>query len=257
MPLNPRTAGRAVRGSTTTQSHVKKCKNESIIASPPRCPLHPPAFSIQCIIAPPLAPNPHRLYREPLLFARVSHQKRTLTRWPPPPRSSCHPHTACAKGVLSPLETLAQSLSTIAPTATPAATIPLVCALAGNATWLAYALATSAIFLVALCIARFARYSASPGSLYIYATSTLSPWLAATAAWSLLLALRGHRQQRDRRIFSLRQSADTGHDRPLVFRRTAGAALRPEFPCSSPGGRRGKFPPASCCGSKPSPWPPS
>jgi amino acid transporter len=92
------------------------------------------------------------------------------------------------QGVLSPLETLAQSLSTIAPTATPAATIPLVCALAGNATWLAYALATSAVFLVALCIARYARYSASPGSLYTYAVATLPPWLAATAAWSLLLA---------------------------------------------------------------------
>jgi hypothetical protein len=40
--------------------------------------------------------------------------------------------------VLSPMETLAQSISTIAPTTTPVATIPLVCALAGNGTWLAY-----------------------------------------------------------------------------------------------------------------------
>ena len=40
------------------------------------------------------------------------------------------------------METLAQSVSTIAPTSTPAATIPLVCALAGNGTWLAYVLAT-------------------------------------------------------------------------------------------------------------------
>jgi amino acid transporter len=90
--------------------------------------------------------------------------------------------------VLSPLETLAQSVSTIAPTTTPAATIPLVCALAGNGTWLAYLLATAAILLVALCISRFARYSASPGSLYTYASIILPPWLAATAAWSLLLA---------------------------------------------------------------------
>ena len=90
--------------------------------------------------------------------------------------------------VLSPLETLAQSVSTIAPTTTPAATIPLVCALAGNGTWLAYVLATAAILLVALCISRFARYSSSPGSLYTYASMILPPWLAATAAWSLLLA---------------------------------------------------------------------
>jgi len=86
------------------------------------------------------------------------------------------------------METLAQSVSTMAPTTTPAATIPLVCALAGNGTWLAYVLATIAILLVALCIARYARHSASPGSLYTYASATLPPWLSATVAWSLLLA---------------------------------------------------------------------
>src|SRR5271169_3349491 len=91
-------------------------------------------------------------------------------------------------GVLSPMETLAQSVSTIAPTTTPAATIPLVCALAGNGTWLAYVLATVAVLLVGLCISRYARHSASPGSLYTYASMTLPPWLSATVAWSLLLA---------------------------------------------------------------------
>ncbi len=91
-------------------------------------------------------------------------------------------------GVLSPMETLAQSVSTMAPTTTPAATIPLVCALAGNGTWLAYVLATVAVLLVALCIGRFARYSSSPGSLYTYTAMILPPWLAATVAWSLLLA---------------------------------------------------------------------
>lgn len=90
--------------------------------------------------------------------------------------------------ILSPMETLAQSVSTMAPTTTPAATIPLVCALAGNGTWLAYVLATAAILLVALCISRFARHSASPGSLYNYASMILPPWLQATVAWSLLLA---------------------------------------------------------------------
>src|SRR3984893_3872967 len=81
-------------------------------------------------------------------------------------------------GILSPMETLAQSVSTMAPTTTPAATIPLVCALAGNATWLAYALATAAVLLVALCIGRYARHSASPGSLYAYASMTLPPWFS-------------------------------------------------------------------------------
>ena len=86
------------------------------------------------------------------------------------------------------METLAQSVSTMAPTTTPAATIPLVCALAGNGTWLAYLLATAAILLVALCISRFARHSASPGSLYNYASAVLPPWMTAAVAWSLLLA---------------------------------------------------------------------
>jgi amino acid transporter len=90
--------------------------------------------------------------------------------------------------VLSPMETLAQSVSTIAPTTTPVATIPLVCALAGNGTWFAYVLATAAILLVALCIGKFASYSASPGSLYTYTSRTLPPVFAAATAWSLLLA---------------------------------------------------------------------
>ena len=86
------------------------------------------------------------------------------------------------------METLAQSVSTMAPTSTPAVTIPLACALAGNGTWLAYLLATIAVLLVALCIASFARHSSSPGSLYIYAAKVLPPWMGAVVAWSLLLA---------------------------------------------------------------------
>ena len=92
------------------------------------------------------------------------------------------------RGVLSPLEVLAQSVSTIAPTTTPAMTIPLVFALAGNGTWLVYLLATLGLGLVALLIAAFARHSASPGSLYSYATTSLSPAPAAIAGWALLLA---------------------------------------------------------------------
>jgi len=91
-------------------------------------------------------------------------------------------------GVLSPLETLAQSVSGVCPTLTPFVTVPLVFSLAGNGTWLAYILATGGILLVAWCISRFARYSSSPGSLYSYAAMILPPWLGAVAAWSLLLA---------------------------------------------------------------------
>jgi amino acid transporter len=91
-------------------------------------------------------------------------------------------------GVLGPVETLAQSVSAVAPSASPSLTIPLVFALAGNATWFVYLLATGAIFLVGFCVSRFARLSASPGSLYTYTANTLPPVFGVTAAWGLLLA---------------------------------------------------------------------
>jgi amino acid transporter len=92
------------------------------------------------------------------------------------------------RGVLSPLETLAQSVSAMAPSTSPSLTIPLVFALAGNATWFVYLLTTAAMLLVGFCISRFARMSASPGSLYTYTADTLRPSLGAIAAWALLLA---------------------------------------------------------------------
>jgi len=92
------------------------------------------------------------------------------------------------KHILGPWETLAQSVSAIAPTATPAMTIPLVFALAGNGTWLVYICATLAITLVGLVIGCFGRRSASPGSLFMYATHSLPGWAASLAGWALLLA---------------------------------------------------------------------
>ena len=92
------------------------------------------------------------------------------------------------KGVLGPMETLAQSVSAMAPSTSPSLTIPLVFALAGNGTWFVYLLTTAAMLLVGFCISRFARMSASPGSLYTYTADTLRPSLGAVAAWSLLLA---------------------------------------------------------------------
>jgi amino acid transporter len=91
-------------------------------------------------------------------------------------------------GVLGPIETLAQSVSAMAPSTSPSLTIPLVFALAGNATWFVYLLATAATLLVGFCVSRFARLSASPGSLYSYTADTLPPIFGVTAAWALLLA---------------------------------------------------------------------
>ena len=90
--------------------------------------------------------------------------------------------------MLGPWETLAQSVSAIAPTATPAMTIPLVFALAGNGTWLVYVFATLAVTLVGLVIGCFGRRSASPGSLFTYTTQSLPGWAASIAGWALILA---------------------------------------------------------------------
>jgi len=91
-------------------------------------------------------------------------------------------------GVLGPVETLAQSVSAMAPSTSPSLTIPLVFTLAGNATWFVYLMATGATLLVGFCISRFAKLSASPGSLYSYTADTLPPFFGVVAAWGLLLA---------------------------------------------------------------------
>jgi len=104
------------------------------------------------------------------------------------PHSSHNQSFGLQTGILGPLETLAQSVSAMAPSTSPSLTIPLVFALAGNATWFVYLLATAATLLVGFCISRFARLSASPGSLYSYAAGTLPPVFGVVAAWGLLLA---------------------------------------------------------------------
>jgi len=104
------------------------------------------------------------------------------------PEAASPPDSGLRHNILSPLETLSQSVSAIAPTTSPALTVPLIFALAGNGTWLAYALASGATLLMALAIARFARTSASPGSLYKYAMDSLPPIGGHAAGWALLLA---------------------------------------------------------------------
>ena len=121
--------------------------------------------------------------------------------WFPKPHTLTPPAQAPAPGagekaaghglhanVLGHFDAVAQSVSTMAPTASAAMTVPLVFASAGNGTWVSYLLATLCTLFVGLCIARFARDSASPGSLYSYATSSLPPVLGSVAAWALLLA---------------------------------------------------------------------
>ncbi|MFT8887188.1 MAG: APC family permease [Ethanoligenens sp.] len=76
-------------------------------------------------------------------------------------------------GCLSFFEVLGQSIANIAPTATPAITIPVVFASAGNATWAAYLFATLAVVLLSVQINIFSKRSATPGALYTYISQGL------------------------------------------------------------------------------------
>jgi amino acid transporter len=129
---------------------------------------------------------------------------------------------------LSPLETLAQSISGACPTLTPFVTVPLAFTLAGNGTWLTYVLATGGILLVGWCIGQFARYSFSPGSLYSYSAMVLPPWLSAVTAWSLLLAYVAGSASNIGGFYHytnvmLRNA--TGHEMSTLFLSTAVAAI--------------------------------
>jgi amino acid transporter len=92
------------------------------------------------------------------------------------------------KDTLSLSEVVAQSVANIAPSATPALIIPLVCASAGKGTWLAYAIATVAMLFMTAQINVFARRSASPGALATFTSLGLGPRWGAISGWSLLLA---------------------------------------------------------------------
>src|ERR1700692_3995579 len=92
------------------------------------------------------------------------------------------------QGALSFLEVFAQSVANIAPSATPALIIPLVFASAGNATWLAYLIATVAMLFMTAQINTFAKRSSSPGALSAFTTLGLGPRWGAFSGWSLFLA---------------------------------------------------------------------
>ena len=104
------------------------------------------------------------------------------------PKTAFSPSFGLREGALSPLETLAQSVSTIAPSTTPTLTFPLVFVLAGQGTAIAYLIAMLLMVLVGLCIAGFARESSSPGSLYVYTRRSMPPVFSALTAWALFFA---------------------------------------------------------------------
>ncbi|HNB21067.1 MAG TPA: APC family permease [Candidatus Melainabacteria bacterium] len=99
-----------------------------------------------------------------------------------------HTGVGLQRGVLSPLETLAQSIAGIAPSATPGMLIPIVFSFAGNGSWLSYLLATVGILFTARCINEFASRSACPGSLYSFVNQSMGRKAGMLTGWALLFA---------------------------------------------------------------------
>jgi amino acid transporter len=119
---------------------------------------------------------------------------------------------------LSSLETLAQSISGPCPTLSPFVTIPLVFTLAGNGTWLAYILATGGVFSLAWCISRFARYIASPGSLYSYARVGTPAVARGCGRVEFGVGLcRGQREQYMRFLLPCQRDAEFHHRGFILF----------------------------------------
>ncbi len=104
------------------------------------------------------------------------------------PAASLAPRRGLKRGALNLIEVVAQSVANSAPSATPALIVPLVFASGGNATWLAYLLATVAVMAVTLQINAFAARSASPGALYTFTAQGLGSVWGSISGWALFLA---------------------------------------------------------------------
>jgi amino acid transporter len=94
-------------------------------------------------------------------------------------------------GVMSGPELAAQALANIAPSAVIAFTAAAIYAGAGSGTVLSFVLATIVILAVGYCVAIFARYHASAGSLYTYVSKGLGPFGAYLAGITLLIGCWG------------------------------------------------------------------
>jgi amino acid transporter len=119
-------------------------------------------------------------------------------------------------GILSQAETLAQSLSSIAPTACVAMGIPLVIAASGLWAWLAFLVATVAVLLVAANVNVFARDSASPGSLYGFVRADLGHRAGVLTGWALLIAYVGTASAVTGGIVQYTQTLFSGQSPPIT-----------------------------------------
>jgi amino acid transporter len=82
----------------------------------------------------------------------------------------------------------AQSIGLVGASGGVGLLIPSVFGTVGNGTWLAYLFAGITLLFAAWAISQFARRTASPGALYVYAARGLGPIWGVIAGWALLIA---------------------------------------------------------------------
>ncbi len=92
------------------------------------------------------------------------------------------------KDSLSFFEALGQSVANVSPTLTPALAVAVVAGIAGNASWLVYVIATTALLIVALNIAKLSGRIPAAGSFFIYISRSLGPSYGVLAGWAMLAA---------------------------------------------------------------------
>lgn len=90
--------------------------------------------------------------------------------------------------VLSPLETLAQSIALLGPTITPAMIVPLVFGSSGYGTCMVFACATLGVCLTAITLNFYGTRRASAGSIYSYVELAFGKKVALVAGWALFFA---------------------------------------------------------------------
>ena len=92
------------------------------------------------------------------------------------------------KDSLSFLETLGQSVANVSPTLTPALAVAVVAGMAGTASWLVYVVATIALLIVGVNVAKLAKRIPSAGSFFIYVSRSLGPSYGLLSGWAMLAA---------------------------------------------------------------------
>jgi amino acid transporter len=92
------------------------------------------------------------------------------------------------KDSLSFFEALGQSVANVSPTLTPALAVAVVAGIAGEASWLVYVIATTALLIVALNIGKLAGRIPAAGSFFIYISRSLGPSYGMLAGWAMLAA---------------------------------------------------------------------